>query len=878
VTNPPRTTRQTALSSLSRLLQTSQNLDNTLDSALHLIQAKPTEDVQPLRLALHRLTGDVTDHLASATSRLMLLVDKPELKVLGEMYDIPVMGSQMLKSRSGSEGDEHDRPVQETISASVPSPRRGIRPLNLQLDRSPRPSSPQKPHTAHPMSTSHSLPGHLYSAQKQHTYHLSLVPPSADDDDRFTSLPSRKRRMSKRNSWDSELWKTVRESGGSAKRPSHERRITEANEDEEDTSSSSDGHGVKSEGEGLAGPFTPTPQPRSFLLRTPSREGSTSNRLPTSDTLHSLLSPDIPLRHRPTTHIPITPISQNPKRHSFNYIAPPPHAPTSTNPKRHSLQSIPYHPSFSPETGGTMRPRSITLQPSTPMTANQKRRSLQDMPYYPSANDPTLLQDRERDSDLTLGVGSVGLTRTRSMPFSDLQELRSRTSTGSRSRSDRNSISSSIASFGVPVGSSPMMGRFSRGGLPRVPSISPLTVQGLKASCLGVHMKRRRLACCLLGLKWDEGEGYWEDVVDILKGLEEGIASETKGLKGVCEGFKEVEGGGVEDEWERIGREFGGGVEGEFAPRLGDREVLLGRVEDMKKGLEGVWMELEGVYHALSEEAGTDEVVGRRWLGLRERFGGLFRDWERGKDAAKRLAGLDEKRMDSKMDDVPVSRLPDFMKVWVDGDDDTSGSGTSSDRPLSLEVQPADIPEMSLVEVLPPPGRDEVFEGVVPPGFVEGRLKGMSREERIGMMRVARERGMTLSEVLRREEEGQGKKEKDERVRENGMEVLGELKGMIGAIRRKKAGVVEPVETIVPSGVGGGRTGSPVTQGHTADFLNGERSPTIHDRSSEKATSTSKADANGELAMSPASKDDDDNDWRRGFVFPVPSTSPYAPL
>jgi hypothetical protein len=317
----------------------------------------------------------------------MGLVDKAELGVLGEMYDIPVLGSFIRPGRSMGKGNVGELRVAH--EGNVPSPRRPHY-LSLYQQEIPDTNTNQTySYHAQAMSSSQSLPGGFESSyiSRQLPYataHANLLPQrptrpgsaSPSGDDRFTSMPSRKPRLSKRTSWDDGAWRTARKRGPSvtpgigrtrlgsmgsaspASRPRHERRITEADEEEEseEADSLASSSGLSAERNlaipHTAEPFTPTPIRRSCGRKSP---------------LH-LTTRTIPLE---TSLAPVLDEKKLPK------------TPTTYSSKRRSLQSIPYHPSFSPEAPSPAR-RSITLQPWTPLTPNPKRRSLQNMPYYSS--------------------------------------------------------------------------------------------------------------------------------------------------------------------------------------------------------------------------------------------------------------------------------------------------------------------------------------------------------------------------------------------------------------------------------------------------------------------------------------------------------------
>lgn len=770
VTNITISPKSLTLTTLSNFLASSRQFDNTIEKSLSILQPLPPNSTSQynLRLALSRLTSNMTDHLATATSGVLALADKEELGVLGEMYDIPVAGSFLYqrKPKRLDAKDEADsaswQPIIQSVPVgSIPSPRRpdvSLRRLGVGLSKD----------DSQPMSISRSLPGRFKPTHRTHHLSLSASPnlhPSlrSAPDDRFTQLPERTPRYNKRASWDSSVWSPIRDGGLAPSpsirgrrlsRPSHERRITEADEGEAGSDAQS----------------SPTPSTRPTSL---DKNGLIPLSLPTSPT--PISKPFTPRR---------SPLSGS----------------VSDNSPRRSAELIKTFPSFPAFTSSIPNP---------------KRRSLQNMPYYPSSDD-----------DRVLSINSeTDLTRTRSMPFSDIQAMRSKYATGSRSRGQSlvgqspptsNSLLTTLTS---PTPAQPR--------IRRVVSVSPLTLPSLKAGCLGIHLKRRRLACCLIGLKFDEiDEAYWADITTTLEALIEAINAERTKLETECANAMvselDSEAGDVQPPW--TVPENSGSFE--FAPRTSDEVLLRDRIREMENTLETAWRGLQAVKSALQLEqnvqplltAGSSESssiiephgdLESCWKDVRGELGFLVRDWERGKEIVHRLAQPSHSR--DVPDDTQVqvtTALPDFMNGWAapEHEHDRAVSGGSFSTSFESDRQPESLdgqsdPEYAydaygVTDDLPLPGKDMVFEAdLAKDGPVLRQRSALSRDERIRLTKQAREKGLTLDQILSgngvagdEPTMGFGGVEK-ETGRTHGL-VVEEMKTMIGMIRAKK-GVVD---------------------------------------------------------------------------------------
>ncbi|WVF73186.1 hypothetical protein IAT40_008005 [Kwoniella sp. CBS 6097] len=882
---PQETAKTRALASLTTFISQSHNLNSTLSSSLTLLDPHPynLNTHHTLRVTLHRLTGNMTDHLATATSTLLERTDRKELGVLGEMYDIPVVGSFFYSRRhrhplsSSSEEDDYDNYEAEEEDLSDP---RGLdRPSPMSIGglsnstRSPfgngtiprRGSRASVPFSATQTASSPLKRLHTHSHRTQH---LSLMS-QRDADDRFTQLPDRTPRLSRRSSADRlDSARSLR-----VERPRHERRITEADEEaEEEQDEADDGDGdisrsdrSGSDGDGDGDDRTKdirpvksaiTPSPTSPILQDPARIVSIVPRTPILTKGTPRGSPS------PFQHVP-SPLSRRLSTASEG-LQPLRTAalvtPSRSSGRSPSLLSSPLisgrEASVPPSSAPLRAALSLDPESGGGSGGNPKRRSLQNMPYYHSSDD-------ERGQPT-----SAGLTRTRSMPLSDLQALRTASSTGFRSRrSSLNpvyglgmspnlgppSANASLAGLGygsplqLPSSSFPPDKRSSISTilsqhstrpsltLKRVESVSPLTAPALKAGCLGIHLKRRRLACCLLGLRFGESEEYWEEVRVALQVLIEGIAEERTALEAeLKEAQKEAEAmaalnnskpninifGSLSDAWSPAdsvlsfninGHGLGEGGGKDFAPRTSDEALLLSHFDTMGSALVNAWMELSSFREALKAEDVNSAVRGDGWAEIRSKLGDAVREWERGREILSRMKDEQDDHGDETVQDERDSReLPAFMRAWddagveADGDGDTSQSTslqTDRDHENENENEELNDPSRPIMinegEHLPPVGKDTIFEAIsLPPLSNEKDLLGkMSRAERITLAKEAREMGLSLSDMLKTRASASGGENQagmgqatEKEMRMKGGLVVDELRGVISVIRRMKEG------------------------------------------------------------------------------------------
>lgn len=689
------------LSSLQNFLETSASLDSTIDSALSLLQSRPedTDSLHDLRLAIHRLTENMTDHLGTATSTLMGMVDRKELAILSEMYDIPI-GPNNSRARADTDISEGDS--QQSIAS--------IKRLSWNS------SKPLIPLSL-PMGSSASSPARL-KADRGHTVHMSLG--GLPLEDRFTTLPKRKPRASKRSSWAHEWTAHIaqdleggdKEIGGPI---------------ELQTSSSDESKDAEAD-------LPRTPNPRRSLA-TPRRSSPLSRRDSQSSS------------------------NNMPHRHIFPIVPP--------TPAKHPLLPSPL--------------------PHSPIRLDQKRRSLQSMPYFHSDRSDLTSPGRASIS------GSSDMARAGSLQVSDLQMLRDQSTNGS----------SPHRSLDYPNGAllSPVKQALERPVIMRAPSLSPLTLPGLKAACLGVHMKRRKMACCLLGLRFDPDTEYWEEVRRSLGELVAGMTAEIGSLD-TAQRLAKSElltrpNTVAQPPWQMTSNRSPTSYP-DFAPRTSDHAHLRQQIEIMQTSLHRTWTELEVIRSKLggSEPHGLNTS----WSAVRGELGELIRQWERGKDSVSRLEALghhsnqiDETTDGNADGNDEAQPLPAFLKAW-DDDVEPSSNATDSVRSTSddthdtfsshahdqghqHDTQPID---RLMAEVLPPPGQDIVFESTPLPAGM-GRSK-LTREERIKAMKEARENGLSSSAA----------QESSREAMDLGGDVVGELKSMIGLIRKRKG--IEEVE------------------------------------------------------------------------------------
>ena len=628
----------------------------------------------------------MADHLGTATSTLLEMVDRTELGILGEMYDIPIgLNNTDRRARANTDlsDDQENINTLKRLSWNASKP---LIPLSL------------------PMGTS-SSPARL-RLDRKHTVHLSLGGMPLED--RFTTVPKRTARAMKRSSWAPEWNDRIANGTDLIALAEKSDSISASTGSSELQTSFSD------ESRETELPKTPNPQRASV---TPRRSSPLSRRDSDSSDSHM------------------------PQRHIFPIVPP--------TPAKHPLLPSPF---------------------KSPIREDQKRRSLQSMPYFHSDKSDITSPGRASIS------GSSDMGRSTSLQVSDLQMLRDQSTNGLIAPSSIESLASSrMFALGFGHGRTPT--RPSR--MIRSPSLSPLTLPGLKAACLGVHIKRRKVACCLLGLRFYQDDEYWTEVKRVLDDLVTGINNAVEVLQAAEQEAKALDSTlrpvqqhtsvppwltGIHSTTDRP----------EFAPRTSDHVLLNQQIENLEATLYQTWSDLQAVRSSI----GSTDHLADSWSGIRGNLGELVRTWERGKDIVSRLDAANRPDIaDSEGEEGDIEPLPTFLRAW-DEEQEPSSNATDSVRSTSVDTHDTfsshahqmQLFDTAATEVLPPPGQDMVFESVTMP--VGTQRSKLTREERIKLMKEARESAPHLAE-------GRG-------VVEMGGDVVGELKSMIGIIRKKK--------------------------------------------------------------------------------------------
>lgn len=774
-TTPTSAPADSVMTSLDEFLTESRSLDHSIATSLQVLAPKPddTEQAHELRIALHRVMEDMTDSLAAATSTLVPMADRAALSVLEDMYDIPVTKPQR-RIRHCSTDDENESPLARTHHVR------------------PRASSSSATGWVPDLLTGGLLTPRERALAKSPIRHNEASP--FDPNDKFTPLPVRTirhRRASWSQDWDGPV---------SPLQQQQERQERDIEDDVANESvlsaSSADSSVPASIPETLAPSMSPPHGPRQRLGAFAPKRAS-----PLAQALQQLEGTP------PSSYVPPS---------SF-------HAPfavmqnRSTSAYRRSLQDIPYIHSSPTSSADTAANLALARASANMSSAN--RRSPQ------TSNTP---QDKENMQEAIAAAGK-GLQRARSLPQSQrgLKPMQQQMSPDSM-RSSTIMGQSPSPIFGRPTGSTPASKRGSlifaadsyrqdaaslgHGFLPRhiprpsrVVSVSPLTLSGLKAAYLGVHLKRRRVACCLLGLRFNEARDgqYWDDVCATLQSLVEAITASKQRLE-VLRADAEREAAAVLA-LATITKEPPvtpprlGGVpltlmartgSNNFAPRDSTEQAILSSVDELQRTLARVWARCEDLRSRV-ETGETNELVAA-WSDVRSDVGGMLRHVERGREAARRdwqsSEAEEEEVLSDFVDERPASPVPDFLRAW----------GPAPGPGAPEIVRPGDESgesEMLLPvdDNLPPPGMDEVYEATLPPAVAFARPKAaLSREERIALTREARARGLSLAQLTaassaspaEREREAQRQLEA-ERLRAGG-EMVAELQGMFGEIRRRK--------------------------------------------------------------------------------------------
>lgn len=759
---------------LEALLDESKALDQSVLAALAILAPRPddTDQAHELRIALHRLFEDMTDSLASATSSLTGMCDRSELTVLAEMYDVQLTGNQ--RRRRASSSDDED-------NASPSVAQKGLRP---------RASS-----SAAAMVSPDSIRGSLLSPRERveaRTPIRALAPSPLDMNDRFTKLPPRASPRFSRTSWSTD-WNTR----SRPYRPESDVRSVEG----DDGSDS----GVMS--------------------ATSTESSSMPASLPDDRLYVGALSPPLMSKGLPFTPKRASPLVQTVARLEMpEWSRQPPTPPfpivngsrPSHSPFRRSLNEIPYIPS--PPVSSQEKAQTLAVARATASMSSDKRRSLQ-TPFH--APIPVLDFGRE---DVALAT-STNLTRARSLPHSEkarVQPSSLRTSPGNhtahpdspglkrlslvsdRTRPSTPGSGSKRTSLLFPDAAHRDAASLGYGRPPnhpgppsRIPSISPLTLGGLRASCLGVHLKRRRMACCLLGLRFRESEesGYWDEVDLVLRGVMDTMSDALTRLE-VLRADAERDNAAVQAIAAAASQGFAASpspsravpslIRGnDFAPRDSAEQVVLSSMDDLQRLLARVWARTDEV-RALVADGETD--FSAVWADMRNDIGNMLRHVDRNR---LRLEAEEDER---EREETPMPpQLPEFVRAW---DDPEPGPG-----PEEIERLVEEEDEVTQDDALPPPGTDEVYEAFIPAASTSRQRSALSREERIQLSREARARGMTMAQLEGSKDPGRAseiqRQLEAERLRTVSGEMVQELQGMFGAIRRRKGMEEEEAESTV---------------------------------------------------------------------------------
>lgn len=330
----------------------------------------------------------------------------------------------------------------------------------------------------------------------------------------------------------------------------------------------------------------------------------------------------------------------------------------------------------------------------------------------------------------------------------------------------------------------------------RIGSVSPLTLGGLKSSYFGVHQKRRRVMCCLLGMRFstsqeDDYDAYWGGVSEALVIVCTTMTAGRQELDRLC---LEVERQAAAvktlsivshgppttpPRQSLLGDALITQPPSDFAPRDSTEQALLTNVDELQRTLARVWARCDEMRAQVA--SGEAEMLETAWTEVRSDIGGLLRHVERGRELARREGSQDESVMDEEGESESSGPLPvpDFIRAWVN----------PSPGPVELERQVDELPDETLDDDLPAPGIDKVYEAIIPAAAPRPKTS-LSREERIALSKEARARGVTLAQLTAASNPEQQEKEEQRRLEVERMraesEMISELEGMFGAIRRRK--------------------------------------------------------------------------------------------
>lgn len=435
---------------------------------------------------------------------------------------------------------------------------------------------------------------------------------------------------------------------------------------------------------------------------------------------------------------------------------------TSKSAKRRSLQEIPYryHPHghqlpLSPLGRSSEDSPSFTFHPGPSAGSPSLPAATDDVPHRPKRFSFSPSAGNVRPTALELGRVGTRHRSTLSTPVfhSPPSSSSSRPATNSPS-----STSSSAADASQRAS----------------PPLEPLSHADLLGSFVALHSKRRLVLVHLLALRKtassSTGDDVWSAVDDLVGTLAGSFESERRDVRLALLGAPSSSPllHAADDE------------EGSFAPPSQTQaELEREAVSDLRTFLASLSTSLDEVERA--RETGTFDAA---WLGLREDVGEVVRSWERG-----RLA-LDLRPTGGLERDVQERVLPAQLNVagWESTSSSEDLTSPSADPTHEGEEKEDDVTLFQRSStILAVAGREVLFSATSTPPVVLRPPSGLSRAERI---RLARE--------LRADVQAGKKKIKKEKRGPEGMgEVIGELNGLMGVLRRLKASPLEEEEANV---------------------------------------------------------------------------------
>lgn len=244
-----------------------------------------------------------------------------------------------------------------------------------------------------------------------------------------------------------------------------------------------------------------------------------------------------------------------------------------------------------------------------------------------------------------------------------------------------------------------------------------------------------------------------------------------------------------------------------FAPRFSDRTLFNDHLSVLSSLLRHAQSQVELLENVMPEGSSlpvADVDVGmlqHRWDSVREDLGGMIKEWERGRQVLQRVR-VEKPWVKPTTAGDPEENIPAFVKNWEsENDADADGAGlTSNETSLVTDAEaiaqtPEDhatiashddatshLLESSSVKFLPPPGIEAVFEGISGRARAVEVKSKMSRDERIAMIRQEREAAAAVE------------KDRDcSKSNSNGVEMVSELRDVIGELRRRREEVCSAV-------------------------------------------------------------------------------------